>query len=151
MSPGDRKESKVILSLPMIKVSKNSDGNCWNCGKGVIFAPVGSAPVIDCINELERFFEPLGGKAGTRNLKRFSFYSMANILALPVDKGEILLNRRKGLYRFATRYEPKQRHTVNSIRLQNGQVNQSPLGGRGLICFSDLLPPFLILLQLGYV
>ncbi len=101
-----------------------------------IFAPVGSRPGFSSTNVLIRFFEPVGGKVATLNLNGFRFFSRAKTLAFP-DKGRILLNRREGFLRFATRYEPKLSYTDNLKLCKVGQVDQSPSKGvRGLICFS---------------
>ena len=113
-----------------------------------MFALVNGRPTFGSVNSCRtRFLEPLGGKVATLNSKRFSFYSMAETLALP-DEGEILLNRRDGFLRFATRYEPKLNYTVTPSDCK-GQVNPSPYGGLGGgFAFLTFFLPFLILLQL---
>lgn len=124
----------------MTEITKNKVMRCWKLEILSILAPVNSAPGFPLLTSCKRFFGPIGGMAGTLNLNRSLLYSRANTLALP-DEGEILLNRRKGLFRFATRYEPKPILYGNFNQCKRSGKSISLKGGRGVdLLFPTYLP-----------
>ena len=109
-----------------------------------MFAPLKGHHSQECFNTLNDFL-PLPGARVTRKPRRGSFlYSMANTLAFP-DKGLALLNYGDGFLIFVTRRKPKLHYTETSTSAK-GQANTFSLGGRGCICFSDLLPTVFLIL-----